>query len=129
MRGYIAMSTGLAGIIIVAFLSRSVSIDKVYSARTGKRVIQRAVEGCQRALAHSDRSPIMNVVHATTARTWAEAALSLASEETIRTIAGVDLPHLIDRCERKLDAAVRDVNRQIPRSSRARISPDQVLVT
>ena len=127
MRGFLAMFSGVAAVVIVAIMSRSVSRQSVYSARTSRRVLQRMVESCKRSLEQSDRSATMNVAHYATARTWAEAALFLASEESIKNITGADLPHLMDRSQRKLDASVRDVNRTLPRSSR--IPVDRVLIS
>lgn len=127
MRGYLAVLSGTGAVIIIAIMSRSVSRQKVFSARTSRRVVQRMVEACTRALAQDDVSPTMNIVHATTARTWAEATLMLSSEEAVKRVTGFDMPHLVDKSQRKIDASVRAMNHRLPRHSR--IQPDRLLAS
>ena len=126
MKGYVALTGTLSLLLIVSLLSRSTSSQRLFSARTSRRVVQRMIEACQRALERNDRSPTQNVAQAAVARPWAEAALAVASEETIRTVTGVDCTHLIDRAQRKLDAGVRAVNRHAPR---VRVHPDELLAS
>lgn len=126
MRGIIVVAIVLGTLLGLCMLNMASSSEEMFTSRTQRRVINRIIEECSRSLAQHDTSPIMNIVHYTTARTWAQAALHLASEKEIQQITQTDVNHLLDQAQRKIDRSVKDTNKYVPRKKRC--SPDHTLV-
>ena len=82
------------------------------------------VETSQRLLDKNDRSPLVSIAHYAASKTWAEAALAVASEQEINKACGVDVNHLIDLSQRNLDGAVLKARQR----TRSRVRPDQIVL-
>ena len=124
MRGAYSISCVVGVVLLISLASRSLSSRTIYSARTNKRAVRRMVETSQRLLDKNDRSPLVSIAHYAASKTWAEAALAVASEQEINKACGVDVNHLIDLSQRNLDGAVLKARQR----TRSRVRPDQIVL-